>query len=259
MAAVGGQVRFDGLFVSNIRKNVIVNGELAVLRRRNGQAALGGQCEQARRLQGDCLAACVGTCYGENLRSFRQFQIQWDDVAAAAHLAELRHQQRMAGLMERQIAAEIRKMAAVGDGPAGDGRRRIQFGDNALVDADAVRRKSHLSAENGENPPHFIPLFDAQAGQIVAPAERLVRFDEHRLAAVGHVVDDAGQRRAGVLPDGNDETAVAHRDEPFLRVVTDFIAFDKRVQIPLDFRLRRDACAAEFAELRGGGIKHGAV
>ena len=57
---------------------------------------------------------------------------------AAADFAELRHQQRMAGLMERQIAAEIWKMAAVGDGPAGDGCRRIQFSDNALIDADAV-------------------------------------------------------------------------------------------------------------------------
>ena len=116
-----------------------------------------------------------------------------------------------------------------------------------------------MSAENGENPPHFVSLFDAQASQIIAPAKRLVRFDEHRLTAVGHIVDDACQRCAGVLPDGNDETAVAHRDEPLLRVVADFIAFDKRVQIPLDFRLRRDACAAEFAELRGGGIDHGAV
>ena len=56
---------------------------------------------------------------------FRQFQIQWNDIAAAAHFAELRHQQRMAGLMERQIAAEIRKMAAICDCPAGDRRRRI--------------------------------------------------------------------------------------------------------------------------------------
>ena len=116
-----------------------------------------------------------------------------------------------------------------------------------------------MSAQYGENPPNFVPLFDAQAGQIVTPTERRIRFDEHRLAAVGQVVDDARQRRVRILADRNDETAVAHRDETLLRIVADFIAFDKRVQIPLDFGFRRDACAAEFAELRGGGIKHGAV
>ena len=72
-------------------------------------------------------------------------------------------------------------------------------------------------------------------------------------------MDNACQRRVCVFADWNDETAVAHRDESLLRVVTDFIAFNKRVQIALDFRLRRDACAAKFAELRGGGIEHGTI
>ncbi len=91
----------------------------------------------------------------------------------------------MAGLFQAELAAESRQDAAVENGPAGDGSGCIHLCNNALVSAQRLQIPAHLGAEGGQDAPDFVPLFQAQPRQVIAPGEGLGRLDKQGLAAVG--------------------------------------------------------------------------
>ena len=82
----GTQVRLDRLFVPDVREDGIEHGDIRVVVSGNVQTGLRHHGQDSDRLQGDRLAAHVGTGNHERSHGFAYFQVQRNDRFALVRL-----------------------------------------------------------------------------------------------------------------------------------------------------------------------------
>ena len=75
----GGQRLLDALLISDVRVDIVKDGQLTVIPGGNVQACLSHERQQAAGLEGDRLAAGVGTGHDQEVVVLSQADINGDD------------------------------------------------------------------------------------------------------------------------------------------------------------------------------------
>ena len=210
-----GQGLGDGLVVPQVGQHAAHQGQPRVLAGGHVPAALGQQAEHADGLQGDRLAAGVGSADHQGPGAGRHLQLQGHDGAPAGGqvaAAEGLHQERVppAGHPQHRARGDCDSLAADGLAPqeVGPGRVHLQHQRRGL--GQGGDRLLHRAVQLEEDARLLGRHLQARLGQLVGQRDHARRLDVERGPGLGAVVDDARDPAAVPRAQGQAEAVAAH-------------------------------------------------
>ena len=256
MGAKRRQRRLDGLFVADVGKDIVVDGDVALLGHRGWDPRLYHQGQEPQRLEEDGLASGVGAGDEQRLLSPLHRQIE------RHHVDALRQQERVSSVLDPK-AVSGRAHPSVrtprGHRITSPGVDRIEH-DQCLERITQERlQRTHRITEGEENAIHLAYLVRLQLANAVACLDCGRRFHEQGRPGARRIVHDASHASPPLAAHRNHVPAVAYRDRTVgdlqMRLEARHDAFQQRDQ----FTLRAPQLAPHAPQRRRGIVAHASV
>ena len=226
----GGQALLDALLVSDVGVDIPEEGELASVAGRDMEAGHAHELEEADGLEGDGLAAGVGTRDDDHVVVGAQLDIDGDDLFGV--------DQGMAALADVDVIFVIKDRPGriLLHGQVGAGKDEIQLGHVFGVVPELHQVLSRLGRQGRQDLFNLLFFLQGKLPQGVVEADDGGGLDKKRGAGGGLVVDQArdlglvlglDRDAVAVAPHGDDtvlEVGGVGRIDHFRELLVDFVA-----------------------------------
>jgi len=194
MPGEGRKRLLNGLLIADVSKNIPKDADPRTGLGGNLQPGLRHQRHQPNGLQGDGLAAGVGTGKHHREDTAVEFEVDWDDFPGI--------QQGVAGSAQLNDAAGVGLGGLGWEGQklrlirvevfsiAGFHQRQVDVSHRFGGQVQALRLQSNLLAEQAQNTQHLIAFCQFELTEFVVQLNDRYRFDEKGGAGGALVVDD---------------------------------------------------------------------
>ena len=245
-----GQRLLDGLFIADVREDLLENAHFALVVRREHEAGGRHEGHEAQRLDGHGLAAGVRAGDDQRVEFFSQTDVGLHDLP--------RVDERVAGILEVDDACivQMRSGRLHGVGHLCLGKDQVQV-DAALV---ALFRftvnRPGLVRQVSEDPLDLLPLLAEQDTDLVVRLDDGHRLDEDGGSGVRSVLDDARDVRLVLALDRHDVPAVAHGDDGVLQDRRVVGRMDDAVELVADLHLLLAQLPPDVFQFRRRIVRH---
>ena len=253
MGREGRQALLDALLVADVRQHPLINGHGAPVRRRDVEAALGHQRQQAQGLEGHGLAAGVGTGDDQGVKGVPQL-----DVDGHRRLGV---QQGVAGLaqMDGPVPADLRPHGVHLVAQLAPGEDQVQVDQGVVVPLDVLPVGGSLGGELRQDAVDLLLLLGLQLNILVVGLDHPHRLHEQRGSGGGDVVDQSRQVALVLRLHRYHEAAVPLGDDGLLQNFPIAGGGDDPLKDLAALGLGRPHVAADVRQLRAGGIGDGVL
>ena len=253
MGREGRQALLDALLVADVRQHPLIDGHGAPVRRRDVEAALGHQRQQAQGLEGHGLAAGVGTGDDQGVKGVPQL-----DVDGHRRLGV---QQGVTGLaqMDGPVPADLRPHGVHLVAQLAPGEDQVQVDQGVVVPLDVLPVGGSLGGELRQDAVDLLLLLGLQLNILVVGLDHPHRLHEQRRSGGGDVVDQPRQVALVLRLHRHHEAAVPLGDDGLLQNFPIAGGGDDLLKDLAALGLGRPHVAADVRQLRAGGVGDGVL
>ena len=253
MRRESGQILLNALLVADVRQHPAVDRDGTAVRRRDVEAALGHQGQQAQGLEGDGLAAGVGAGDDQGVKGVSQLDVDGHRLLGV--------QQRVAGLAEVDgaVPPDLRPDGVHFIGELAPGKNQVQVDQGVVIPLDVLPVGRRFRGQLRQDALDLLLLLGLQLDILVVGLDDAHGLDEQRGAGGGNVVDQAGHIPLVLRFHRHHEAAVPLGDDGLLQNLAVTGGGDDLLQYLAAFRLGRPHMAADVRQFCAGGVGDGVL